>query len=65
MNITNKIIYFIFFSVIIFILKPKLVYKNQYSFREFGVGVDSEGHRKTLFNIFVVNIIVISILSYF
>lgn len=63
-NITNKILYFIFFSIIVFILKPSFIFKNDNSFREFGVGIDRDGHKKTLFNIFVLNLIVIVLLTF-
>lgn len=63
-NINNKILYFIFFSTLLFFLKPSILFKNEYSFREFGVGLDSEGYQKTLFNIFTIILIGLVILNY-
>jgi hypothetical protein len=58
-NITNKILYFIFFSSIIFFFKPSFIFKNDNTFREFGIGIDKNGYKKTLFNIFIINLIFI------
>ncbi len=55
----NKILYFIFFSVIIFILEPRLLFNKNGSLRKFGLGYDSNKNKKTLFNIFTVNLIFI------
>lgn len=63
-NIQNKILYFIFFSTIIFFLKPNFLFKDENTFREFGIGVDRDGFKKTLFNIFVINLIFIVLLTY-
>ena len=65
MNLTSKILYFIFFSILIFVFKPQFIFKTPSSFREFGIGVDSEGYDKTLFNILTVNLIVVAILVSF
>ena len=65
MNVTDKILYFIFFSILIFVFKPQFIFKTPSSFREFGVGVDSEGCAKTLFNIMTVNLIIAGILVSF
>jgi hypothetical protein len=62
-NPINKILYFIFFSVIIFILKPSLIFNADGSLRNFGVGYDSSKNKKTLFNIFTINLIFITLLK--
>ncbi len=62
-NLINKILYFIFFSVIIFILKPSLIFNADGSLRNFGVGYDPSKNKKTLFNIFTINLIFITLLK--
>lgn len=50
---------FLIFMIIIHIIKPKLIYNDQGSFRHFGVGY----REKTIFPIWLISII-LSILSY-
>lgn len=54
------ILFFILYAIIIYVIKPGIIYNNDGSFREFGIGKKN----KSVINIMIVTII-LAILSYF
>ena len=64
-SLTYKIIYICAFIIIIYIIKPSIVFKEDNTLRDYGVGYDETGHKKSLYNLQFIIIIVALILSIF
>jgi hypothetical protein len=62
-NVLYTIIYLSIFIVLIFYVKPHIMFKPNGKIRDFGFGYDSEGHKKTLYNLQFI-IIVLAIFTY-
>jgi len=54
------LLFFILYTLIIYVIKPGIIYNNDGSFRDFGIGTKN----KSVINIMIVTLI-LSILSYF
>jgi hypothetical protein len=59
----NKIPYVILLILIIYILKPNIIFKPNGKLREYGLGYDDEGYKKTLYTLHFIIIITVIILS--
>jgi len=52
------------FIVIIYTIKPNILFKPNKKIREYGVGYDNEGYKKTLYNFQFILLLLIIILYY-
>lgn len=62
----NAIIIFIFLTVVIYYIKPTILFRvegGKYIFRDYGMG-KRDGHKRTLFNMQTV-VVLLAIFSYF
>jgi hypothetical protein len=48
--IINSIYYIVSFVILLFVFKPSIVFKPDGTSREFGLGIDNQGYKKTLYN---------------
>ena len=55
----------LFFILIIYILKPNIIFKPNGKIRQFGLFYDNEGYKKTLYNLQFLLVIFIILLWYF
>jgi hypothetical protein len=62
-DVQNKIPYIIAIIIIIYILKPNFIFKPNGSHREYGLGYDRDGYKRSIYSMHVV-IILIVIVSY-
>lgn len=65
----NEKVKFIILTVVIFIIgvytiKPNIFFKPNRKLREYGIGYDNEGYKKTLYNLQFILILLIIILYY-
>jgi amino acid permease len=65
----NEKIKFIILTIIIFIvsiytIKPNIFFKPNKKLREYGIGYDNEGYKKTLYNLQFILILLIIVLYY-
>lgn len=63
-KITEKIIYLIIIICVIYVVKPSVLFKANGKLRNYGVGVDSEGYKKTLYSFHLVIILIAIFLVY-
>lgn len=69
MFIINEKIKFILLTIIIFIIsiysiKPNIFFKPNKKLREYGLGYDNEGYKKTLYNLQFMLVVLIIVLYY-
>lgn len=64
-SIQNQLTVTIFLVVLLFIIKPSIVFKPNDSIREYGVGVDDQGYKKTLFSVHFIIIIMAALVYLF
>lgn len=59
-SVKNKIPYLFGIILIIYIVKPNIIFKPNGKLRDYGIGYDNEGYKKTLYSFhFVILIIVL------
>lgn len=59
--LSNALIYYLFFVLVVFYFKPMFLFKSNGKLREYGVGKDFENYHKSLFNFLTVSIFFILI----
>ena len=59
------LILFFIFVAFAFYLKPLFLFKSNGKLREYGVGKDSEGYTKTLFNFLTVSVFFVFVCKHF
>ena len=64
-NIFQKLTYLLAILILLFITKPILLFKKNGRVREYGIGKDSDGYKKTLYTFHIVIIILVIIIFYF
>ena len=62
-DIQQKIIYLFIFIISIYIIKPNIFFKSNGKPRNYGIGFDNEGYKKTLYT-FQFLIIILAIFVY-
>jgi len=60
-NIRTKMAYLVLIIITLFFMKPSISFKPNGQLREYGVGYDSQGYRKTFYT-FQILIIVLTII---
>lgn len=50
-NITSKLLYLLGLIILLYITKPTIVFKPNGKPRQYGVGIDEEGFKKTLYTV--------------
>lgn len=58
-SVKNKIPYLFGIILIIYIVKPNIIFKPNGKLRDYGVGYDNEGYKKTLYSFHFVILIVV------
>jgi hypothetical protein len=58
-SVKNKIPYVFGIIIIIYIVKPNIIFKPNGKLRDYGIGYDSEGYKKTLYSFHFVILIVV------
>lgn len=48
-KLSNKIFLLVTIIIIIYMLKPSIIFKPNGKFREYGLGYDNEGYKKTMY----------------
>jgi hypothetical protein len=58
-SVKNKIPYLFGIIIIIYIIKPNILFKPNGKLRDYGVGYDNEGYKKTLYSFHYVILIIV------
>ena len=58
-SVKNKIPYLFGIILIIYIVKPNIIFKPNGKLRDYGIGYDNEGYKKTLYSFHFVILIVV------
>jgi hypothetical protein len=48
-KVKQSILYISLFVIFVYIIKPSVIFKQDGNLREYGVGVSSDGYKKTLY----------------
>ena len=65
MSLLARIIYTILFIILLFVIKPNIIFKPNGLPRHFGFGHDKDGYKKTMYNIQLIIFIFILILNHY
>ena len=60
-DIQNKILYITGIIILLYIIKPSLVFKPNGEHREYGLGYDKDGYKKSIYTMQLLIIIVVVI----
>ncbi len=60
-DVQTQVMYLLFFIIALFIIKPSIFFSANGKARQFGVGVDSEGYKKTLYTVHIAIIVVVAL----
>lgn len=64
-KLKNSFVFISLFIIFIYIIKPNLIFRQDGKLREYGVGLDSDGYKKTLYTMhFFTIIFVIGLYKY-
>jgi hypothetical protein len=58
-SVKNKIPYLFGIIIIIYIIKPNILFKPNGKLRDYGVGYDNEGYKKTLYSFHYIILIIV------
>lgn len=59
----NKLPYLILLILLIYITKPNIIFKPNGKLRDYGIGYDEEGYKKTLYTLHFIIVITVILLS--
>lgn len=62
--IQKRVLYLVGFIFVMFMLKPRFFYKPNGKPREYGLGYDHEGYKKTLYSVQFIILVVAIFLSF-
>jgi hypothetical protein len=62
-SVQNKIPYLFGIIIIIYIVKPNILFKPNGKLRDYGLGYDHEGYKKTLYSFHFIILIIVLMLS--
>jgi hypothetical protein len=62
-QVFSKLPYIILLVLLIYIIKPNIIFKPNGKFREYGIGYDEEDYKKTLYTMHFIIIISVIILA--